>query len=36
MSVWVLGWYDPKVKKFVGIETRLKHLIQYKQKPAPH
>lgn len=36
MSVWVLGWYDPKAKKFIGIETRLKHLVQYKQKPAPN
>jgi hypothetical protein len=36
MSVWVLGWYDPKQKKFVGIETKLKNLTQYRQKPAPN
>lgn len=36
MAVWVLGWYDPKLKKFVGIETKLKHMIPLKQRPAPN
>lgn len=35
MAVYVLGWYDPKLKKFMGIQTGLKHLVQHKQRPAP-
>lgn len=35
MAVYVFGWYDPKLKKFMGIQTGLKHLIQHKQRPAP-
>ncbi|KAL3958628.1 hypothetical protein ACCO45_006790 [Purpureocillium lilacinum] len=34
MAVYVLGWYDPKQRKFMGIQTGLKHLIQLKQRPA--
>ncbi|KAM5355346.1 hypothetical protein ACJ41O_001992 [Fusarium nematophilum] len=35
MAVYVLGWYDPKLRKFMGIQTGLKHLVQLKQRPAP-
>ncbi|KAH6990939.1 hypothetical protein BKA56DRAFT_573445 [Ilyonectria sp. MPI-CAGE-AT-0026] len=35
MAVYVLGWYDPKLRKFMGIQTGLKHLVQIKQRPAP-
>lgn len=35
LGVYVLGWYDPKQRKFVGIQTGLKHLLPLKQKPAP-
>lgn len=35
MGVYVLGWYDPKQRKFVGIQTGLKHLLPLKQRPAP-
>ncbi|KAK2594265.1 hypothetical protein QQS21_008044 [Conoideocrella luteorostrata] len=34
MAVYVLGWYDPKQKTYMAIQTGLKHLIQLKQKPA--
>lgn len=34
MAVYVLGWYDPKQRKFMGIQTGLKHLVQHKQRPA--
>lgn len=34
MTAVILGWYDPKQRKFVAIETGLKHLIQLKQRPA--
>ncbi|UNI23351.1 hypothetical protein JDV02_009177 [Purpureocillium takamizusanense] len=34
MAVFVLGWYDPKQRRFVGIHTGLKHLVQLKQRPA--
>lgn len=34
MAVYVLGWYDPKQKTFMAIQTGLKHLIQLKQRPA--
>lgn len=33
MVVYVIGWYDPRVKKFMNIHTQLKHLIQLKQRP---
>ncbi|KAF4125018.1 hypothetical protein GMORB2_3857 [Geosmithia morbida] len=33
MVVYVLGWYDPKTDKFMKVETKLKHLVQTKQKP---
>lgn len=35
MAVYVLGWYDPKLRKYMGIQTGLKHLVQLKQRPAP-
>ncbi|QLI64076.1 uncharacterized protein G6M90_00g025190 [Metarhizium brunneum] len=34
MAVYVLGWYDPKQKNYMAIQTGLKHLIQLKQRPA--
>ncbi|PNY28281.1 Uncharacterized protein TCAP_01785 [Tolypocladium capitatum] len=34
MAIYVLGWYDPKQRKYMGIQTGLKHLIQLKQRPA--
>ena len=34
MAVYVLGWYDPKQRKYMGIQTGLKHLIMLKQRPA--
>jgi hypothetical protein len=34
MAVYVLGWYDPKQRKYMGVQTGLKHLIQLKQRPA--
>ena len=34
MAVYVLGWYDPKQKTFMAVQTGLKHLIQLKQRPA--
>lgn len=34
MSVWVLGWYDPKQRKYISLHTRLKHLIPRVQRPA--
>lgn len=33
MVVYVLGWFDPKANKFVNVETKLKHLVQTKQRP---
>jgi hypothetical protein len=34
MAVYVLGWYDPKQKNYMAVQTGLKHLIQLKQRPA--
>lgn len=34
MAVYVLGWYDPKQKNYMAIQTGLKHLVQLKQNPA--
>ncbi|KAG5950761.1 hypothetical protein E4U53_004460 [Claviceps sorghi] len=34
IAVYVLGWYDPKQKTFLTIETLFKHLVQIRQKPA--
>ncbi|KAM4058619.1 hypothetical protein HRG_006425 [Hirsutella rhossiliensis] len=34
LCVYVLASYDPKLKKYVGIQTGLKHLAQLKQRPA--
>ncbi|KAK1254843.1 hypothetical protein MKX08_008838 [Trichoderma sp. CBMAI-0020] len=34
MAVYVLGWYDPKQRKFMGVQTGLKHLLQLKQRPG--
>lgn len=33
MVVYVLGWYDPQTKNYMNVQTRLKHLIQSKQRP---
>lgn len=33
MVVYVLGWYDPQTKKYMNVQTRLKHLLQTKQRP---
>ncbi|KAF7550115.1 hypothetical protein G7046_g8121 [Stylonectria norvegica] len=35
MAVYVLGWYDPKERKYMSIQTGLKHLVDLKQRPAP-
>lgn len=34
LCVYVLASYDPVLKKYVGIQTGLKHLAQLKQRPA--
>lgn len=34
LAIYVVGWYDPKQAKFMGIQTGLKHLLQRKQRPA--
>ncbi|KAG6041648.1 hypothetical protein E4U41_003086 [Claviceps citrina] len=34
MAVYVFSWYDPKQKKYLGVSTVLKHLMQFKQRPA--
>lgn len=34
MSVLVSSWYDPKQKKFVDIQTQLRHILPFKQRPA--
>lgn len=34
MAVYVVGWYDPKQKKFVDIQTQLKHILPFQQYPA--
>ncbi len=34
MSVYVFAWFDPKQKKFVDIQTQLKHLLPFQQYPA--
>ncbi|KOS17687.1 hypothetical protein ESCO_002513 [Escovopsis weberi] len=34
MAVYVVGWYDPKQRKYMGIQTGLKHLFKLKQRPA--
>ncbi|KHN95989.1 uncharacterized protein MAM_06094 [Metarhizium album ARSEF 1941] len=34
MVVYVFGWYDPKQKNYMAIQTGLKHLVQLKQRPA--
>ncbi|KAK5992641.1 hypothetical protein PT974_06056 [Cladobotryum mycophilum] len=34
IAVYVLGWYDPKQRKYMGVQTGLKHLIPMKQSPA--
>lgn len=33
MVVYVLGWYDPQARKYVNVQTKLKHLVQSKQRP---
>lgn len=33
MVVYVIGWYDPKTKKYMNVQTQLKHMIHTKQKP---
>ncbi|KAF4995873.1 hypothetical protein FGRMN_4830 [Fusarium graminum] len=35
MAVLVAGYYDPKTRQYVAVQTRLKHLMQLKQRPAP-
>lgn len=34
MTVYVVAWFDPKQRKFVDIQTQLKHLLPFKQYPA--
>ncbi|GAB0134059.1 hypothetical protein EsDP_00002445 [Epichloe bromicola] len=34
MAVYVVGWYDPKQKTYMAIQTGLKHLVHLKQRPA--
>lgn len=34
MSVYVVGWYDPKQRKYTSVQTRLKHLLPLLQRPA--
>ncbi|TQV96290.1 hypothetical protein V2A60_003289 [Cordyceps javanica] len=34
MAVYVVAWFDPKQKKFVDIQTQLKHLLPFQQYPA--
>ncbi|KAG5977149.1 hypothetical protein E4U55_007021 [Claviceps digitariae] len=34
MAVYILAWYDPRQKTFMGFQTFLKHLVHIKQKPA--
>ncbi|KAJ3472725.1 hypothetical protein NLG97_g10761 [Lecanicillium saksenae] len=34
MAVYVIAWFDPKQKKFVDIQTQLKHILPFKQYPA--
>lgn len=33
MVLHVLGWYDPKLRKYVNVQTKLKHVTRGKQKP---
>lgn len=35
MAVLVAGYYDPKTRQYVAVQTMLKHLMQLKQRPAP-
>ncbi|KAK6722010.1 hypothetical protein QX201_000877 [Fusarium graminearum] len=35
MAVLVAGYYDPKTRQYVAVQTRLKHLMQLRQRPAP-
>ncbi|KAI9172168.1 hypothetical protein HJFPF1_01661 [Paramyrothecium foliicola] len=34
LAVYVLGWYDPNQKKYVSVESKVKHLLPLNQKPA--
>ncbi|OAA81269.1 hypothetical protein LEL_00814 [Akanthomyces lecanii RCEF 1005] len=34
MAVYVIAWFDPKQRKFVDIQTQLKHLLPFQQYPA--
>lgn len=34
MVVYVLAYYDPKAKQYMNVQTKLKHLVQTKQRPA--
>ncbi|EXL89241.1 hypothetical protein FOPG_00006 [Fusarium oxysporum f. sp. conglutinans race 2 54008] len=35
MAVLVAGYYDPKTRQYVAVQTMLKHLMQLRQRPAP-
>lgn len=35
MAVLVVGFYDPKAKKFVNLDARVKHIRALKQNPLP-
>lgn len=34
LAVFVVGWYDPNKKKFVAVDSKVKHLLPLKQRPA--
>ena len=33
MVLYVLGWYDPQMNKYVNVQTKLKHVVKLRQTP---